>query len=263
MDECVNYYIEDINSLGRGGFGEVFKVNVHNRTKKHTKLYARKYFSPSPDMDKTPIREIADLRQRFIVEIRTQCRLNARGYDFIAPIVLFNTNGDKPYFIMELAEGNLRDAINTGIEDKTNAIISILKGVKLIHENNYIHRDLKPENILIYKEKERINYKISDFGLVKDLDTIRAEIKTKFRPNGMGTDGYRAPEINDSGTFTQQTDIYAVGKIISDIYAGNAPSNIREIVSKCTNYFPEDRYNSTAELLDLFVKISNKSGKEI
>lgn len=263
MDECVNYYIENLNSLGRGGFGEVFKVNVYNRTKNHKKLYARKYFSPSPDMDKTPIREIADLRQRFIVEIHTQCRLNALGYDFIAPIVLFNKNGEKPYFIMELAEGNLREAIKKGVEDKTKAIISILNGVNLIHENNYIHRDLKPENILIYKGKGTINYKISDFGLVKDLDTVRAEIKTRFNPNGMGTDGYRAPEINDSGIFTQQTDIYAIGKIISDIYAGKVPDNIKPIVSKCTNYWPENRYNSATELLELFIKILNESGKDI
>ena len=29
-------------------------------------------FSPSPENDSTPVREIADLRERFIVEIKTQ-----------------------------------------------------------------------------------------------------------------------------------------------------------------------------------------------
>lgn len=239
MDECGNYYIEDIGTrLGRGGFGEVFKCYVHNKRKTHKKFYARKYFSPSPENDNTPVREIANLRERFLVEIKTQYRLNNLDHKCIAPIVLFNTLGEKPYFVMELAEGNLRDSIDKGMtkEQKASAVIQTLKGVQLIHENKYIHRDLKPENILKYANDD---YKISDFGLVKDLDTIRAEIKTRFKPNALGTDGYRAPEIGDSGLFSVQSDIYAVGKIISDVYAGQAPDKVKKNHRYMYNVFPK------------------------
>ncbi|MBR9873583.1 MAG: serine/threonine protein kinase [Vibrionaceae bacterium] len=254
MDECGNYYLEDVDTrLGRGGFGEVFKCNVYNRSKSHKKLYARKYFSPSPENDNTPVREIADLRERFLVEIKTQYKLNSLGHNYIAPIVLFNTLGDKPFFVMELAEGNLRDFIDRGMtkEQKANAIVCALKGVKLIHDNQYIHRDLKPENILHYSDN---SYKISDFGLVKDLDAVRAEVKTRFKPNALGTDGYRAPEIGDSGLFSIQSDIYALGKIISDVYVGNAPEQIKKIIARCTNFFPDDRFGSIDELIESFHK---------
>lgn len=251
MDECGNYFIEDLDRLGRGGFGEVYRVNIYNRAKNHSTQYARKYFSPSPENDNTPVREIANLRERFLVEIKTQYRLSAINYDVVAPIVLFNTDGDKPFFIMELAEGNLRNVIDQGMTDaeKIESVKQVLCGVKVIHDNSYIHRDLKPENILRYKGDK---YKISDFGLVKDLDTVRAEVKTRFKPNALGTDGYRAPEIGDSGIFSKQTDIYALGKIISEIYGAGAPVKVKALISKCTNFFPEDRYATVDELLESF-----------
>lgn len=251
MDECGSYFIEDLDRLGQGGFGEVYLVNVYNRSKDHVTQYARKYFSPSAENNNTYIREIADLRDRFSVEVKTQYTLNSEDYNLIAPIVLFNLKGEKPYFIMELAQCNLRKLIENGMSDseKITAIKQILNGVKLIHKNNYIHRDLKPENILKYPNGK---YKISDFGLVKDMDTVRAEIKTRFNPNGLGSDGYRAPEISDSGIFSEKSDIYALGKIINDIYHQTAPKGVRSLITKCTSYFPEDRYETVDELIKSF-----------
>lgn len=253
MDECGNYFLQDLERLGRGGFGEVFKVNIYNRRKDNVTVYARKYFSPLAENDSTPVRQVADLRERFLVEIKTQCKLNTINYDVIAPIVLFNTDGDKPYFVMELAECNLHNLIQQGMstEDKADAILQILDGVELIHQNQYIHRDLKPENVLKYGNGR---YKISDFGLVKDLDAVRAEIRTRFRPNGIGSDGYRAPEITDSGLFSERSDIYAVGKIISDVYGATANAGVRDIINKCTAFIPDYRYVSIDDLRKDFVK---------
>lgn len=251
VDACRSYLIEDLERLGQGGFGEVYKVNVYSLDRSCVTQYARKYFSPAPEYEVTAVREIADLRQRFLIEIRTQYTLNSINYDLIAPIVLFNTAGNKPYFIMELAEGNLRKKIAEGMDstEKRMAVIQILQGVKLIHDNNYIHRDLKPENILRYANGR---YKISDFGLVKDLDDLRAAIKTKFNPQGMGSGTYRAPEIIDFGKFSVQSDIYALGRIISDIYSSAIPTRLRPVINKATSYLVEDRYLTVDKLLEDF-----------
>ncbi|WP_339275151.1 protein kinase domain-containing protein [Enterobacter asburiae] len=248
MDRCGNYYLEDQERLGRGGFGEVFAVKVYDLTKTHSKIFARKYFSPSPENDGSTIKAIADLRQRFLVEIKTQCDLNKINYDSIAPIVLFDSNGDKPYFVMEKAECNLFEAIKHGMDahERKKAVIQILNGLKTIHDNRYIHRDLKTRNILKYDNGV---YKITDFGLVKDMDLVRAEIKTKFEPNGIGTDEYRAPEISESGLFSVQSDVYAIGKIINDIYVSNTPIKLRKVIKTCREHWPEDRYKSVQELI--------------
>lgn len=253
MDRCGNYFLEDGGSLGRGGFGEVFEVKVHNLTQTSHKVYARKYFSPCPENDNTAVKELADLRQRFLVEIKTQCHLNKINYDSIAPIVLFNTNGDKPYFVMELAECNLKKSIGFGMsdEEKHNAVVQVIKGLATIHDNNFIHRDLKPDNILKYKDGR---FKITDFGIVKDIDSIRAEVKTRFMAKELGTDGYRAPEIDEDGLFSPQSDIYALGKIIGDIYSSKVDKNIRSVIRKCCEHWPEDRYSSADELLESFIK---------
>jgi eukaryotic-like serine/threonine-protein kinase len=154
-----------------------------------------------------------------------------------------------------LAESNLYESIRSGMSEpeKSSAVIQILKGIVTIHENNYIHRDLKPGNILYYAEGK---YKITDFGLVKDRDTLRAEIKTKFQPNQMGTDGYRAPEIHESGLFSPQTDIFAVGKIIADIYCTERSERLRRLIAKCCAHWPEERYQDVQELLEEFMKVT-------
>lgn len=252
MDRCGNYFIEDFHRLGRGGFGEVYEVKVHNLSQTHNVIYARKYFSPSPEYD-TELKELTDIRQRFLVEIKTQCILNRLCYDAIAPVVLFNTNGDKPYFIMEKAECNLNEAIKNGMDDieRHQAVIQIIMGVGVIHANEYIHRDLKPANILKYKDGK---FKITDFGLVKDINDVRAELKTKFQPNYMGTDGYRAPEIKESGLFSPQSDIFAIGKIISDIFNSGRDASLKKVISKCCSQWPEDRYQNVNDLLLDFIK---------
>lgn len=94
MDGCGSYFIEDLERLGQGGFGEVYKVNVYNSDKSYVTQYARKYFSPAAEYDVTAVREIADLRERFLVEIRTQYTLNSIDYNLIAPVVLFKTTGE-------------------------------------------------------------------------------------------------------------------------------------------------------------------------
>lgn len=51
----------------------------------------------------------------------------------------------------------------------------------------HMHRDLKPDNILLKKQDNRLDVKISDFGLAKDTNPdLRTSSKT-------GTPLYAAP----------------------------------------------------------------------
>ena len=251
MDQCGNYLIEDTRKLGSGAFGEVFECTVYNQSMANESVYARKHFRPDSSID-TDLKNLADLRDRFIYEIKKQCEFNNINYDAIAPIVLFKMDIESPYFVMEKAECNLADAIVKGLskEEKIKAISDISSGLMTIHSKGYVHRDLKPQNILKYSDGK---FRITDFGLLKDLDELRAEIKTKFNPKGMGTQGYIAPEIDDSGIFSVSSDIYAMGKIINDIYRNELSSELNRLISRCCNFLPEDRYTNAKELMTDFM----------
>ncbi|NEH20501.1 protein kinase [Pantoea agglomerans] len=253
MIEKGNYFIESLEEIGSGGCGYVEKVKVYNSTKDHFTLFAKKTFSPSADNNTTEIKAVADLRERFLVEIKAQCRLNELNHKSIVHICLHDTSLDNPYFIMELGESNLADDIKNNRLDeytKCQAVLSILSGLRTVHDNNYIHRDLKPANIIRFPDGF---YKISDFGLVKDQDTLRAQVKTRFAPNELGTDGYRAPESIESGHFYKESDIYAFGRILKELYP-EPNVGLKRVISKCTSYFYDERYRNVDSL---FVDFSN------
>ena len=44
--------------------------------------------------------------------------------------------------------------------------VQILKGLKAIHEKNFVHRDIKTNNIVLHNNVA----KIADFGLSKSLN---------------------------------------------------------------------------------------------
>ena len=166
-----------------------------------------------------------------------------------APIMHLDLDKNPPFFFMKLAKGNLEDMLASGINDnqKQKAVFDILSAVKVIHDNQYLHRDIKPANILYYAD---FTFKISDFGLVKDLNEDRATLQTDIRIGQMGSGKYLDPEVaNDRVQFTTRSDIYSIGQVISDIYGGRqAPPPIKRIVEKCTKYFQDDRYDSVDEL---------------
>ena len=58
-------------------------------------------------------------------------------------------------------------------------IVNVMKGLKCIHESNFIHRDIKSENILIKKitlsHGYDVQYKIADFGFARSIGGVGAK----------------------------------------------------------------------------------------
>ncbi|NVO99822.1 protein kinase [Photobacterium damselae subsp. damselae] len=252
-NELNGYNLLILSKLGAGGFGTVHKVFAYGDCSPLTKLCAMKVFSPSDGNNQTEIKEIAALEERFSQEAIIQCELSRKHPKHIAPIIHLALDSNPPAFYMKLAKSNLQTMLDIGMSDlqKQKAVFDILYAVKVIHDNQYLHRDIKPANILYYYD---YTFKISDFGLVKDLDEGRATLQTDIRINQMGSGRYLDPEVsNDKVRFTIQSDIYSIGQVISDIYNGkSAPLPIKKIIEKCTKYFQEDRYGCVDELLEAF-----------
>ncbi|KAA6399346.1 MAG: putative protein kinase, cAMP-dependent, catalytic chain [Streblomastix strix] len=101
----------------------------------------------------------------------------------------------------------------------------IVSGLQVLHSNNIAHRDLKPENILIDKDG---NAKLADFGLAEMIES-KSYLKTA------GTFNYAPPESFSQNRMMIESDIWAVGVIVTELVAGVHPftgRNQEEISTK-------------------------------
>ncbi|XP_075352197.1 interferon-induced, double-stranded RNA-activated protein kinase isoform X2 [Mycteria americana] len=194
---------KNIEPIGKGGFGNVFKATA----KLDERTYAVKRVRFTMNV-KREVKELARLDHENIV--RYYC--SWKGQDYVTyPDSRQKSDKEMPclFIQMELCEqGPLGNWIEKNRQDRKyqemvqNKFLQILKGVEYIHSKGLIHRDLKPQNIFISHEDK---IKIGDFGLVT---SVECETLTEDR----GTRIYMAPEQFGS-KYGKEVDIYALGLI--------------------------------------------------
>lgn len=120
-------------------------------------------------------------------------------------------------------------------------------------ERPIIHRDIKPSNVMV-TEDDRI-YLI-------DLNAARLMNREKSRDTQLiGTEGYAAPEQFGFGESTPQTDIFALGTLMTTLLTGdtdvsNLPDNkYKTIISRCLEMNPKDRFASAEQLRSSIAKL--------
>jgi len=86
-------------------------------------------------------------------------------------------------------------------------------GLAAAHEKGVLHRDFKPGNIMI---DGRGQARITDFGLA----ALAGSAGERFRG---GTPGYMAPEQIDGQAASERSDIYALGLVLFEMFAGKRP----------------------------------------
>jgi predicted Ser/Thr protein kinase len=109
-------------------------------------------------------------------------------------------------------------------EKATEIARKICAGLAAAHDRGVIHRDLKPHNVMLDKRGEVL---ICDFGLAALPEQINP---AEFR---QGTPAYMAPEQIKGTSVTAQSDIYALGLVLYELYTGKRPysgKNVQEIL---------------------------------
>src|SRR5262249_8509660 len=91
----------------------------------------------------------------------------------------------------------------------------ICAGLGAAHERGVLHRDLKPANIMI---DGRGQPRITDFGLAGLASEIPlSDIRS-------GTPAYMSPEQKAGRDVTVQSDIYALGLVLHELFTGKERS---------------------------------------
>ncbi|KAM4622757.1 serine/threonine-protein kinase 17A-like [Discoglossus pictus] len=136
---------------------------------------------------------------------------------------VYETNSEI-ILVMEYAAGG--EIFNQCVADRDEAftekdvirlIRQILQGVHYLHRNNVVHLDLKPQNILLTRGEPLGDIRIVDFGLSRQVDTIK-EVREI-----LGTPEYVAPEVLNYEPISTATDMWSVGVLTYVMLTGESP----------------------------------------
>ncbi|XP_061444419.1 membrane-associated tyrosine- and threonine-specific cdc2-inhibitory kinase [Rhineura floridana] len=188
---------EQLSRLGRGSFGEVYKV----RCREDGQLYAVK-------RSVEPFRGEGD-RQRKLAEVRKHERVGHHP-NCVSFVQAWEERGQL-YIQTELCPGNLLqycEEYGPLPEWQVRAFLwDLLQGLRHLHDHNLLHMDVKPANIFLSSSNI---CKLGDFGLMLELHSGDLNDAQEGDPR------YMAPELLH-GEYTKAADVFSLGITILEI----------------------------------------------
>ncbi|MBN2385189.1 protein kinase [bacterium] len=256
---------EILKLIGKGGMSVVYKAHDVILDE----MVALKILKPS-------MAENQDMVQRFKREIKLGRKIKHPNvchiYDFGFVEELF-------FISMEFLDGTPLSKTISNIESlpldvRVEITRGILEAIAAAHKENIIHRDLKPSNIMLVTGYKPV---IMDFGISR----MARESDITAAGDLLGTPIYMAPDQFTGNTPDQRSDIYALGVIFYELFTGMPPFTgetaieiamkhlkntprkpsklnpdipvlIEQIILKCLEKEPGQRYQTVREILQLF-----------
>jgi tRNA A-37 threonylcarbamoyl transferase component Bud32 len=187
---------------GRGGEGEVYQAD-------DLKLGQTVAVKILPESFRRDERRLA----RLISEVRIARRVShpnvCRVYDIVE-------SEGQTFLTMEWIDGESLASLlqRKGRLSKDTAIgiaRQISLGLAAAHDEGVLHRDLKPGNVMI---DDRGVVRITDFGLATTAASVRGATARE------GTPLYMSPEQLAGAEVTAQSDMYALGLVLFEVFTG-------------------------------------------
>ncbi|XP_026436591.1 LEAF RUST 10 DISEASE-RESISTANCE LOCUS RECEPTOR-LIKE PROTEIN KINASE-like 2.1 [Papaver somniferum] len=226
--------------LGQGGYGSVFKGQLHDG-----RLVAVKVLSDRSKSSKSNGEE-------FLNEVAS---ISKTSHVNVVKLIGFCYNGNKRALIYEFMPNGSLDkfiyqnkqladpSFTLGWESLFQIAIGISRGLEYLHRGcttRILHFDIKPQNILLDKN---FRPKIADFGLAKlcsRTDSIISMLGTR------GTAGYIAPEVfsRNFGGISHKSDVYSYGMMVLEMVGGRKNIDVQvELDHSSQLYFPHWIYD--------------------
>ncbi|KAF4351007.1 hypothetical protein G4B88_015991 [Cannabis sativa] len=198
------------NILGQGGFGTVYKGELHDGTKIAVKRMESGVIAGKglPEF-KSEIAVLTKVRHRHLVALLGYC---LDGFERLL-VYEYMPQGTLSKHIFNWPEEGLKPL---EWKQRLTIALDVARGVEYLHglaHQSFIHRDLKPSNILLGDD---MRAKVADFGLVRLAPEGKASIETRIA----GTFGYLAPEYAVTGRVTTKVDVFSFGVILMELITG-------------------------------------------
>jgi len=211
MNRVISNKYEELEQLGQGGQGVVYKV----RHVEHKTILALKVI-PSH------LLENPELAARFEREVQIMTRLRHRNIVEVLGSGR-DTSLNLSYIVMEFIQGNtlrqhLKEKGPLPLLETLEIIRQVAEALNYAHNQPVpiIHRDIKPTNVMIEEGSGRVV--LLDFGIAKELGEGDS-LKTK---TGLmiGTWKYSSPEQLRQLPLTGSADIYSLGMMLYEMHTG-------------------------------------------
>jgi serine/threonine protein kinase/tetratricopeptide (TPR) repeat protein len=206
------YRLRDV--LGEGAMGVVYRA-IDRLT---GQAVALKRVSLSPDLSPAEIeQELFALAHEFRL-------LASLRHPHIVSVLDYGFDADRqPFFTMELlteAQSILAAGKNRTVEERGALLIQAFEALAYLHRRGILHHDLKPANVLVAAGQVRL----LDFGLAVSANQHRTN-------DAFGTLQYLAPEVLIGQPYTAAADLYSLGVIAYELFAGRHPYPIQIVRS--------------------------------
>ena len=243
-----------LNKIGQGGMSVVY-LAMNERANKPWAI---------KEVRKDGVRDFEVVKQGLIAETEMLKKLNHPNLPSIIDVI----DGDGTFLIvMDYIEGRHLESIvkEYGAQSQEDVIQwakQLCDVLAYLHSRKppIIYRDMKPSNVMLKPEGKVM---LIDFGTAREFKENSGADTTC-----LGTRGYAAPEqYGGHGQTDARTDIYCLGATLYHLLTGHNPgeppyemypirywnpdlsSGLEEILLKCTQKNPDDRYQNCGELL--------------
>ena len=231
-----------VKKLGQGGFGITYLAE-HVELEKRVAIkefFFGQYCERDADTSHVTVptagnRELVEkFRRKFVKEAKLiASKLSHQSIVRVSDV--FSENGTS-YYVMDYIDGRSLSEIvaergRMGETEAIGIIDSVGKALEFIHSQKINHLDIKPGNIMV--ERNSGNVVLIDFGVAKQYDAETGEATTTTPV--AHSRGYAPPEQykpGGVGSFTPESDIYALGATLYKMVTGTTPPDAMDVVTQ-------------------------------
>jgi hypothetical protein len=196
----------DENVLGQGAFGKVYKGVLSSSGQEVAVKCISKEFAEGMKGFVSEISSMRRLQHRNLVQLLGWCRREKQLY--IVCDYMPNGSLDKLIF------GNPTTVLPW--PQRYAILKGVAAGLLYLHEeweNTVVHGDIKPSNVLLDSE---LKGRLGEFGFAPLYD----HSENPQKAHAMGTLGYIAPELIQTGKVTPSSDVFSFGVLLLEVASG-------------------------------------------